>query len=395
MKTRTGELFLIGALIGLCLCSSNAQVQKNHLFVQAPGSPISITGGPSNVAIADMNKDGKPDIVVACGQGRSISVLLGTGDGRFILALKSPLSVAGSPSEMAVGDVNSDGRLDLAFADHDSYGVNLLLGDGQGSFASARDSAILMRDGNKPHTHGLEMGDVNGDDILDLVTVNNNDNDVSVALGNGQGNFTRVPRSPFAVGQSPYPAALSDVNQDGHLDIIATTTMTGPSVSRTSISSRALTILFGDGRGDFQRTDIQLRTREPWCVAVGDVNGDSKPDLVSTHRESSPLTVLLGEGGGRFTEVEDSPFDLGRSAWRVVIVDVNSDGKADVVAAAGEGVRVKLGDGRGNFTPAPHSPYPTGKGTWRLAVGDLNGDGKPDVVTSNLESQTVTVFLCQ
>lgn len=106
------------------------------------------------------------------------------------------------------------------------------------------------------------------------------------------------------------------------------------------------------------------------------------------------MTVLVGDGGGSFSETPDSPFDLGHSAWQVAIADVNGDGKADA-AAAGDAVRVMLGDGRGSFKPALGSPFPTGKGAWRLAVGDVNGDGKPDVATSNLETDSVTVLLAK
>jgi hypothetical protein len=287
---------------------------------------------------------------------------------------------------MALGDVNADGKLDLVLASHASYGVMLLLGDGNGGFALASNSPIVMKEGRHPHTHGLAMGDLNGDGKPDLVTANNADNDVAVVFGDGRGDFTRAAGSPFAVGPSPYPFALGDVNADSHLDIVA---------SSTAPSSRALTLLFGDGQGGFWRNDIALRTVRPWFVVIGDVNGDGKRDLVTTHAERSELTVLLGDGGSSFIEASDSPFDLGHSAWRVAIVEVNGDGKADVVVAADKGVRVMLGDGRGGFKSAPGSPFATGKGAWRLAVGDLDGDGKPDVATSNLESDNVSVLLAR
>jgi hypothetical protein len=295
---------------------------------------------------------------------------------------------------MALGDVNTDGKLDLALAHHNTYGVTLLLGDGNGGFALATNSPIVMKSGQHPHTHGLAVGDLNGDGKLDLVTVNSEDNDVAVAFGDGRGGFTRAPDSPFAVGKSPYPLALGDLNGDGHLDIVATTTSFGSDSAKPSASNRALTVLFGDGHGGFRRSEVPLRTERPWFVAVGDVNGDAKPDLVATHAESRPLTVLLGGGRGGFNEAKGSPFDLGHSAWQVAIADVNRDSHADVVAA-GDGVRVLLGDGQGSFKPAPGSPFPTGKGAWRLAIGDLNGDGKPDIATSNLEANSVTVLLAQ
>src|SRR5256884_3953126 len=172
-------------------------------------------------------------------------------------------------------------------------------------------SPILMKDGHHPHTHGLGIGDLNGDGKLDLATVNNADNDISIAFGDGRGNFTRAP-SPFAVGPSPYPLALGDVNNDGHPDIVATATATGPQRAQQLPFSRVLTLLLNDGRGGFRSSRLPLRTGQPWFVAIGDVNGDRKADLVATHHEQSELTVLLGDGKGGFTETNASPFDFGR-----------------------------------------------------------------------------------
>src|SRR5205814_2190927 len=95
------------------------------LFEAAPGSPIVVTGGPQNLSVADVNNDGKPDLVVACVKGH-IAVLLGDGKGGFRVAPGSPVKLAHSPGEMALGDVNGDGNLDLALTDHDSYAVTVL-----------------------------------------------------------------------------------------------------------------------------------------------------------------------------------------------------------------------------------------------------------------------------
>jgi hypothetical protein len=342
-----------------------------------------------------MNQDGKPDLVVTSGQARTITVLLGDGgsEAKFRGTGSGALTVSESPGEMVLGDINGDGNLDAAFVTHDSYGVTILLGDGKGGLALAANSPIVMKDGQQPHTHGLAMDDLNGDGKLDLVTVNNADNDVSVALGDGRGNFTRAARSPFAVGPSPYPLAVGDVNNDGHPDLVATATATGPRRAEQLPFSRALTLLLADGRGGFHSKLLPLRTGQPWFVVIGDVNGDRKPDLLATHHERSLLTVLLGDGRGSFREASASPFDFGHAVWQMVLADVNRDGKADVIAAAGDSVRVMLGDGRGGFTSSPHSPFSTGKGTWRLAVSDVNGDGKLDIITTNSESNTVSILL--
>jgi hypothetical protein len=199
---------------------------QRPLFAPAADSRIAVTGAPNNVAIADLNYDKKLDIVVARGNDKSVTVLLGQGDGHFRAG--PTVALPNGPGEMALGDVNGDGKLDLAATHHDSYGVMLLLGNGKGGFALAPSSPIVMREGEHPHTHGLGLGDLNGDGNLDLATANNEDNDISVSLGDGRGGFSIAAGSPFAVAGSPYPLTLADLDADGDLDIISTNTGFGP-----------------------------------------------------------------------------------------------------------------------------------------------------------------------
>jgi hypothetical protein len=363
--------------------SCKAQTSDRLLLKPAQGSPIAMNCSPGNVVAGDVNNDGKPDLVVACAQSRSLTLFKGKGNGQFEVMTGNIPLLPVPPHEIAIGDMNNDGRADLVIGSHDTYVILILQGDGNGKFTISPDS-VMMKKGSHPHTHGLGVGDANGDGYADIITANSSDNDIAVMLNSGKDGFTPAPGSPFPVGPSPYPLTLGDVNSDGHLDIISTSTHS---------SYRNLSLLSGDGHGHFRRSEIPLRTANPWFVAIGDINKDRVPDMVMTHSERSELTVLTGSAGGQFTEVTGSPFNIGNSAWHVAIADMNGDANPDVIAAANNGVRVLLGDGRGQFVAAPGSPYPTGKGTWRLAISDVNGDGRPDVVTSNLESNNVSVLL--
>lgn len=369
--------------------STPSSASQQPLFANAQGSPVAVQGGPSNVLIGDMNNDRKLDLVVALSGTSAITVLEGKGNGQFGAAL-STTTLAEAPGDMALGDLNGDGKLDVAITSHDSYGVVLLTGDGKGGLAKAPTSPVVMKLGQHPHTHGLAVADVNRDNKLDLITCNNEDNDISLAFGDGRGNFTRAPQS-YPVGPSPYPFAVGDVNNDGWPDIVATASATGPSRREQLPLSRALTLLLSDGKGGFSPHRLPIRTGEPWFAAIADLNRDGKPDIVASHHEINVLTVMVGDGRGGFTEASGSPFGFEASLHQLIIADADRNATMDVVVTSGDSVRVLLGDGGGAFKQS--ASIPVGRGAWRIASADLNGDGAVDVVTSNLESNNLSVML--
>jgi hypothetical protein len=356
-------------------------------YKHAPGSPLKIPGGGHNFVVGDVDKDGHVDLVVA--ERDKLTVMLGDGKGGFTAAPVQPTSVTGVAGEMLLADFDGDGVLDFAGSHHDRYEVVVLIGRGDGTFTPAPGSPFSARDaGKRPHTHALEVGDINHDGKLDLVTANNEDGDISVLLGDGKGGFKRAPRSPFACGPGPYPVALADVNGDRNLDIVVPNAAPGPTT---------ITVLLGDGRGDF-RAAPQSPFKAPdraYFVTVADLNGDGKPDIVATHDDASIATIHLGDGKGNFAQATNSPLQLGNRAYSVVPVDLNRDGKIDLAFGAEHGVAVFLGDGGGGFKRAAGSPFRTGKGTWRIEVVDVNHDGKPDFITNNVESDDISVLLAR
>ena len=363
---------------------------QTHVFVAAPASPFAIDPGPTAVAIGDVTGDGHPDVVTAHSQSRVLRVLTGDGKGGLTRVLP-PMTLAYPPSELALADVNGDRRIDLGVTDHGSYAIDILLNDGAGSFTPAPGSRYIASDGGKPHTHGFALVDVNRDGRSDIVMGNNDDNNIAVLLSGDSGGFTRVARSPFGVGPSPYPFGIADLDGDGSLDLAVPSSGTGSA----GVAGRELTLLRGNSRGEFgpaAGSPIAV-SANPYFVAVGDVNGDRRPDLVSSHNGSSLFTVLLNTSKG-FVPAPRSPLTLPARAFAILTTDLNRDGRDDVVSGSGAGVIVLLGTADG-VAVAPGSPFRAGASAWNIAAGDMNRDGRIDVAAVDFDSNTLTLLLGQ
>jgi hypothetical protein len=343
---------------------------------------------PYSVAVGDFNGDGNLDLAIANfggGGGNTLSILLGDGTGNFSLA-SSPATGSG-PYSVAVGDFNGDGKLDLAVANVGSSTVSILLGDGTGNFTLASSPAT----GIDPAS--VAVGDFNGDGKLDLAVANacgNNPNcnsggTVSILLGDGTGNFA-LASSP-ATGNKPYSVAVGDFNGDGKLDLAV-----------ANNGSNTVSILLGDGTGNFTLASSPVTGNSPISVAVADFNGDGKLDLAVANQcgndpncdSAGTVSILLGDGTGNFT-LASSP-GTGYYPNSVAVGDFNGDGKLDLAVANLDDstVSILLGDGTGNFTltssPATGNPD-------SVAVGDFNGDGKQDLAVANFESDSAMVSI--
>ncbi len=351
-------------------------------FSEAKGSPYRVGDSPAALVIADFNNDGLPDIATANSRGRSVSILLNEGKGSFRKPSGSPVRVDFAPLLIAAGDVNSDGKVDLALTDHDSYEVLILHGDGEGGFAESETRPLSMQ-AEKPHNHGLALADFNRDGNLDIATSNNGEHSISVLTGNGEGNFELMPKAPFGVGRNPYPLTVADVNRDSCPDILV------PNLNGQ------VSLLLSNGKGSFNpAVNIGVLPR-PYFLATGDFNNDSFPDFVTSHDDITTLSILLGDGKGGFVQAKNSPLDAGQRVWKIVCRDMDADGNADLIAAGQieNEVLIIYGDGSGNFSLESTETYPAGNQPTGLAVADLNMDGNPDIITCNSRSNTVTILL--
>ena len=338
---------------------------------------------PIFVTVADINGDGNPDILVANYTDGTISVLLGNGDGTFKTQTTYPVGLG--PDYINVADFNGDGKPDILVSNAADGTVGILLGNGDGTFQTMKSTRVSAPDANSPEEMAL-VGDFNKDGKLDVVTtITNASGSILVLLpGRGDGTFG----APRYVGTTPGTRFLSlaDLNGDGNLDIVA-----------GSFSDGSISVLFGHGDYTFSKPVSYPATGIGSAVglqpyAVGDQNGDGKPDIVAVNPDSNVIQVLLNDGAGGF--LPPLSMALGHVPAAVVSADLNGDGKLDLVVANSEDgtVQVLLGNGDGTFTLA-HT-YTVGSHPQELKLADVNGDGKLDLLVMNTGDDTIGVMLC-
>ncbi len=351
------------------------------------GTPIVDTSNllplySTTIAVADLNGDGKLDLAFSdpSQPENSVTVLLGNGDGTFQNP-PSTYSAGVSPAVVMALDANGDGKPDLAFAAGGSDGaITVLINRGDGSFPNAVTYPVL------PNPYSIAAGDFNGDGKKDLVITNYmGTGGVSALLGNGNGTFQPAMNSPTGTvpfGASPNDVVAGDFNRDGKLDLV---------VEDSELDSTpVLATLLGKGGGGFQDNINLALAGSVQSLAVDDFNGDGKLDVVATAGNTSNALIFLGKGDGTFASpqtVSVGPMKLSPPFHTVLTGDFNRDGKPDIAVATDKGVAVLLGNGDGTFQPDTVLPslssiYP---GDELLAVGDFNGDGNLDIVK---ESET-------
>jgi hypothetical protein len=329
-----------------------------------------------------------------CPDGAAVGVLLGNGDGTFQAAVtyrSGGLSGPFFPASIAIADVNGDHKPDVVVANGSSGTVGVLLGNGDGTFQPA---VTYGSGGMSPVS--VAVADVNGDGKPDLLVANecaddNCDGSVGVLLGNGDGTF-RAAVTYSSGGIYGLSVAVADVNGDGKPDLLVAN---GCATINLCASEGAVAVLLGDGDGTFQAAKEYLSGGSyPYSLKVADLNGDGKLDVVAANSDSGTVGVLLGNGNGTFQAVVT--YSSGETANEVqissvAVADVNADGHPDLLLtsdeAGGNGnnggvVAVLLGNGDGTFQGAVN--YASGGYLLRgVAAGDVNGDGRPDVLLAN------------
>ncbi|MFY9224115.1 MAG: VCBS repeat-containing protein [Blastocatellia bacterium] len=251
---------------------------------------ILISGrSPVSLAVSDINKDQKPDILIACnGYPEKIISMLGTGTGTFSNANiinRTDLT----PRSVVMALFDSDNFLDFAVADYVVGTVSIFKGDGQGSFIPL--SVINVTQNNFPGTESLTLANVNNDGYFDLVVsiANGSYDGVTILLGTGNGNFSPQTPITFGANKNVGLTSVNDINTDGLLDIIAPI---------YEYSDSSVNVLFGTGTSFVFSSDSPLRMdnpipRSPKTALLGDFNQDGKLDLVTCNQNTNDVSVYL------------------------------------------------------------------------------------------------------
>jgi hypothetical protein len=339
---------------------------------------------PWKLAPADFDEDGHVDLATVEGRETETSpiigasLFLGKGDGDF----EAPLAIAVSeqPVNVAGDDFDGDGHQDLVFLYPHRSSLDVVLGNGDGSFQEPIEYPLP-----KYNPFYLDTGDFDADGRSDVVIGFWSGVQSRLLLSDGKGGFSRT--SDFWAGTASAGITATDIDKDGHLDIV-------------NFSKRLVFIAKGDGQGHLGATWFRPSPEPPpsgftWnrigSKEVGDFNEDGLMDFVDPDWDGDSIELFLGNEEGGIVEAPASPFYVGEDPEDIVAGDFNEDGHMDAATAVDNDIVVLLGNGQGGFG-APAN-FAAGGEPWSLDKGDFNEDGHLDIVTANWWSDDVSCLL--
>jgi hypothetical protein len=358
-----------GNTVAVLLGQHNGQFQPAHF--------IPVARGPLGIAAGDFNHDSEQDLVVANSRTDQLTVLLGHGDGSFSAPKAFTVTRKDHsprqtylPSGVALDDFNGDGNLDLAAENVGTSTVAVLFGDGKGNFSKPLNLPVGRAEGLGM---GIATGDFNHDGKVDLISGNGGADSLSVVLGKGNGRFVRekdFPTGEAPTGEAGEQMVLADFNHDGIPDVATADSGNG--------TGRTVSVLLGKKGGGFQAPKVTAVGHNVFALASADFNRDGKTDLVVVHSALNKVSILLGRGDGTFS----SPlqFPVGNVPDSVAVGDFNGDGNADIAVSNFHGpISILLGEGNGRFHKGEDVAIPGALFLDEVTVADFDRDGKLDL----------------
>ncbi len=367
-----------------------SRVQSSAQVSFLPAHGYSVGNRPLSITAADLNGGGKVDLICANGNDGTLNVLTNNGSGDF--GISATYFVGGDFSHpttcVVVADVNGDGRLDLISSNVGGNSLNLLTNDGAGNFSFGMPITVGGNSGYS--SENVTPADVNGDGKIDLIVSIFGDNSVRVLTNSGQGVFGL---SATFAANGPAAVAVADINNDSKPDLIIANEGLFPSWNNT------ITIFTNQAGGVFGSNATYTVGSGPVWVAVADINGDQKADLICANYNvgNSPgtLTVLTNNGYGVFGF--NATCTVGGEPAKVIAEDFNGDGHIDLASVnAGSGpdypgtISVLTNNGSGSFALA--ATLSVGARPLSFVAADINANGRLDFISANYYSNSLWVF---
>jgi uncharacterized delta-60 repeat protein len=352
-----------------------------------PKVDFSVGLNPNLMAIGDLDGDGKPDLATANNADNTVSVLHNTSTaGTVSFAPAVSLATASGPYSLAIGDVDGDGKLDLVTANDNSGTVSVLRNT---STAGTVDFATKVDFSAGPYPVSVAIGDLDGDGKPDLAVANFfTDNTVSVLRNTSTvGTVSFAAGVKFPTGVDVQSVTIGDVDGDGKPEL-ATANYTANTVSVLRNTSTAGTVSFAT------KLDVGTGSGPGW-ITIGDLDGDGKPDLAVANYTDNSVSILRNlSSAGAVSFASKVDVGIGLYLYSVSIGDLNGDGTPDLaIASRSNTVSVLRNTSTaGAVSFATKVDVGTGSYPRLVAIGDLDGDGKPDLATNNTGSGTVSVL---
>lgn len=334
---------------------------------------------PVSAVIGDLNRDGRPDLA-SVNPGGEVSVVLRNAANTGWEAVQN-VAVGGAPYSVAVGDLNGDGRADIATGDARNNRVNVVLRNAAGTGWDAPQNAGSA--GGGPYS--VAIGDLNGDGRPDLATGDLGGARVTVIQRNAAGTGWDPPQNAGATGGNPRSVVIGDLNGDNRADL----------ATADQSSDRVTVILRNATNTGWQTPENAGATGpSPGFLAIGDLNDDGRADLATADDGGNGVTVLQRNATGTGWDPPQNAGATGSRPFSVAIGDLDGDGRPDLVTAdsSSNQATVIQRNAAGTGWEAPRSAGATGSRPSSAAIGDLDGDGRPDLATADQASGTISVL---
>jgi gliding motility-associated-like protein len=370
-----------------------------------PQFTLGTGNSPGSVAIGDLDGDGKPDLVVVNRSSNTVSIFrnISTGGPVTAASFAAPVTFAtgNNPLDVAISDLDGDGKPDLVVANANSNNLSVLRNTTTSGAIDASSFAAQVTFATGSFPNSIAIGDLDGDGKPDLVTTNNSDNTLSILRNTAtSGAITAssfAAQVTFATGTNPESVAIGDLDDDGKPDLVVA------NLNSNTVSVLRNTATSGTINSSSFAAQVAFATgTNPARVAIGDLDGDGKSDLVVANANSNTVSVLRNMATSGFIDASSFAsqvtFAVGTGPRSVAIGDLDGDGKPDLMVANNIGNTVSVLRNTatsGTITTssfAAQAIFTTGSVPQGVAIGDLDGDGKPDMVTANINASTVSVL---